>query len=179
MNTATQNLENDHVHILRLTRVMEKIADSSIPRVEHLESIVDIIRNFADGIHHAKEEHLLFPLLEEKGFSSKQGPVAVMLSEHDSGRTYVRGLAEGIQEYKKGDMNALTRIRENILNYSMLLNNHIHKENNILFRMADNVLNSHEQTTLLNQFNAEENKAVHPSSEYANRIDELAKLYGL
>ena len=50
MTTATQNLENDHVQILRLIEVMEKITESSVPNVEHLEMIVKIIREFADGL---------------------------------------------------------------------------------------------------------------------------------
>ncbi len=31
MNTATKDLENDHIHILRLTDVMEKITKTEAP----------------------------------------------------------------------------------------------------------------------------------------------------
>ena len=60
MTTATQNLENDHVQILRLIEVMEKITGSADTDVDHLELVVKIIREFADGLHHAKEEKILF-----------------------------------------------------------------------------------------------------------------------
>ena len=63
MNTATKNLEDDHVHILHLIEVMERVIGSENPDISHLESIVDIIRNFADGLHHAKEENQFFPFL--------------------------------------------------------------------------------------------------------------------
>ena len=69
MITATANLENDHVHILKLIDVMERITQQSEINVAHLENIVDLIRNFADGLHHAKEEQMLFPKMVEKGFS--------------------------------------------------------------------------------------------------------------
>lgn len=69
MNTATKNLENDHVHILRLKDVMEIITSADRPEIIDLETIVDLIKNFADGSHHAKEENLFFPLLAERGFS--------------------------------------------------------------------------------------------------------------
>lgn len=57
MTTAIQNLENDHVQILRLIEVMERITGSDDPNVEHLELIVKVIRGFADGLHHAKKDN--------------------------------------------------------------------------------------------------------------------------
>ena len=45
MNTATRNLEDDHVHILRHIDVIEFITLNEISEVENLETIVDIIRN--------------------------------------------------------------------------------------------------------------------------------------
>jgi len=44
MTTATQNLENDHVQILRLIEIMERITKSANPNVEHLEKIVKVMR---------------------------------------------------------------------------------------------------------------------------------------
>ena len=80
MNTATENLEDDHVHILRLIDVMEHITNWMILISDHLERIVEIIKNFADGIHHAKEETISSHACQ-KGFSLTQGPVAVMLND--------------------------------------------------------------------------------------------------
>ena len=72
--------------------------------------VVYLIRNYADGFHHAKEEKILFPALEVKGFSPHQGPVAVMLSEHIQGRNFVKGMAENIALYKKGNLPALEQV---------------------------------------------------------------------
>ena len=145
MKTATKNLEDDHVHIINLINVMETIIEVEKPDITHIESIVDTIRNFADGLHHAKEENLLFPLLIKKGFSATQGPVAVMLHEHVMGRDFVKGISEGIALYKVGDKTALRDIYRNMQGYAELLRNHISKENNILFPMADRVLSEAEQ----------------------------------
>ena len=110
MNTATRNLEDDHIHILKLTDVMEIIARSENPDINHIESIIDIIRNFADGLHHAKEENLFFPALEQKGFSSRQGPVAVMLHEHVEGRNFVKGIADNLELFKKDNKQAISKL---------------------------------------------------------------------
>jgi hemerythrin-like domain-containing protein len=179
MNTATKNLEDDHVHILKLIDVMEHIARTGNPDVNHLEKIVYIIRNFADGTHHAKEENLFFPLLAEKGFSPTQGPVAVMLHEHVLGRNFVKGMADNISLYKSGNKTALSEIFRNMNGYSELLRNHISKENNILFRMADNALSESDQSNLLSKFaEAEKNHVQSPDSKpYSEQIRELASFY--
>lgn len=177
--SATSNLENDHVYILRLCDVMERMAQVGNIDPEHLEGVVSLIRNFADGLHHKKEEDLLFPKMEEKGFSTVRGPVAVMLHEHEEGRNYARGISGNIEPYKSGDTEAAEAVRQNLLGYAELLRNHIAKENTILFRMADNALSAEEQEILSAEFNkAEENMAPGGSSSfYIAQIEELAGIY--
>jgi hemerythrin-like domain-containing protein len=178
---ATSNLENDHVYILKLCDVMERMAQVEKIDPAHLEIVVSLIRNFADGLHHKKEEDLLFPKMAEKGFSPEMGPVAVMLHEHEEGRNYVRGIAGNIELHKSGDKGAAEAVCSDLLGYAGLLKNHIAKENNILFRMADNALSEDEQQTLLEEFGKAE-KSLAPggsSSSYIAQIQELAKIYGI
>lgn len=175
MNQATKNLENDHVNILRLIDVMEAIVQSGNINVVDLETIVSLIKNYADGFHHEKEENLLFPLMAEKGFSPNQGPVVVMLQEHTQGRLFVKGMVEGIELYKNGTHEAISTIFENMTGYINLLRSHISKENNILFRMADNVLTETDQLNLLVQFTKVENSNV-CGGVLANCIASIDKL---
>jgi hemerythrin-like domain-containing protein len=179
MNTATENLENDHVSILRLTDIILAMVENRSDKIEHFELVVNLIRNFADGLHHAKEENLLFPLLCEKGFSPEMGPVAVMLNEHEQGRNFVRAALEGIEEFKNGNYGELQTIYENLGNYASLLQSHINKENNILFRMADQVLNDGEQQALLDQFSEVENNAEAEFNGHNSiqKINTLADIY--
>ncbi len=160
MNTATKNLENDHVIILRLIDVMEKMLLVKSKNTEHFEKAVSLIKSYADGLHHAKEENLLFPLMVKRGFSSEQGPIAVMLHDHAEGRDYVKGMAEGIAGYKIGNESALSKLYENMQGYIILLRNHIAKENDVLFRMADNALSENDQQELLEEFAKVENEGV-------------------
>jgi hemerythrin-like domain-containing protein len=179
MKTATKNLEDDHIWVLKLTDVMNAVTLSGKPDINHIEDIIEIIRNFADGLHHAKEENIFFPALESKGFSPQQGPVAIMLNEHIQGRNFVKGMAENIELYKTGNKAALQEIYRNMSGYAELLVSHIKKENNILFRMADNALSDSEQKKLLEQFEAVEQN--HPKgekvSDYINRINALTMFY--
>jgi hemerythrin-like domain-containing protein len=179
MKTATQNLENDHIHIMKLIDVMVALTHFENPDPGHVSTIIEIIRNFADGYHHAKEENLFFPALGLKGFSPEQGPVAVMLHEHKEGRNYVKGIAENLELYNKGDKTAIAGIFQNMLGYAELLRSHIGKENNILFRMADNVLSETEQQNLLSGFNIIENDSSSGfrAKDYIDRINALASFY--
>lgn len=179
MKTATKNLEADHIYIILLIDIMEHITRFGKPDIGHLEKIVDIIRNFADGLHHAKEENLFFPFLGTKGFSATQGPVAVMLNEHVGGRNFVKGMAESISLYKNGDGKKLGDIFSNMNGYAELLRNHIAKENNILFRMADNVMSEADHTSLLASFDGVEkdHAASKGDDYYPSQIKQLAEYY--
>lgn len=177
--SATENLENDHIYVLRLTEIMQKLVEKKSENTDHMELIVNLVRYFSDGLHHAKEEDLLFPALIKKGFSPEQGPVAVMLAEHVQGRAYIKGVAEGITAFKSGNRSALETIYDNLQEYAFLLTAHIGKENNILFRMADHALSADEQSLLLAQFDDVE-KHTDPAYQTVNTIksiNELATIY--
>lgn len=174
MNSATKNLEDDHVFILQLIDTMEIMTTSFDPVVADLEEVVELIKNFADGLHHAKEESLLFPRMVEHGFSIQQGPVAMMLHEHSLGRNYVKEMAENIALFKKGDLSALAMIYHSMLGYGELLRNHIAKENNVLFRMADQALPNEEQESLYKQFQGIEG---YQKNDFIARIKKLNQTY--
>lgn len=178
---ATANLENDHIHILKLTCVMESILGSQNPDISHMEEIVGLIRNFADGLHHAKEEKLLFPKMVSKGFSFQQGPVAVMMSDHEQGRKFVKGMADNIALYKAGNTWVLSAIHENMRGYVELLRSHIAKEDQILFRLADNFLSPEEQAALLEEFVKTDTLSLAgaTSADFVKKIDSMALAYQL
>lgn len=179
MDKATQNLENDHVFIVKLTDIILSMVEKQSTNTDHFDLIINLIRNFADGTHHAKEEGFLFPLMGEKGFSPEFGPVAVMLHEHEQGRNYVKAAVEAIQKYKTGNEAALQTVYENLSGYAYLLQNHIDKENNILFRMADEVFSNAEQQNMLLQFTDVENnvdREFNPENS-KQKIDTLAGIY--
>ena len=175
MNRATQNLEDDHVYILELTEIMVKMAGLPALDPRQVEEVADIIRNYADGLHHAKEEHLLFPLMVEKVFSDQFGPIAVMLSDHKQGRQFVGEMAEGAADLRKGDTGSAAKIRNAMVGYAELLQNHIAKENNVLFRMADQVMDSAEESALISRFTELDrgNESSAAKSGYISRIKAL------
>ncbi len=179
MKRATEDLIDNHTVIQKVMDVMERITKVKDPEAEHLEFIVSFIREYADGFHHAKEEGLLFPKLVEKGIPQEFGPVGMMLREHEEGRNYVKGMAENLALYKSGNKDALNSIYLNMKGYINLLRNHISKENNILFRMADQVLSDEEQKRLLHQFAEVESSGIGNAKieAFLSKINELETIY--
>jgi hemerythrin-like domain-containing protein len=142
-------LREEHEHILVMLDVVGAVCDR-LERGEkvdaaHLAQIIDFIRGFADGCHHAKEEHVLFPALEAAGIPREGGPIGVMLHEHVLGRNFVKNMDASLAGIGKGDAAAARSFVENARGYAQLLANHIHKENNVLFVMADQHLSPIEQ----------------------------------
>ncbi|MCM8784941.1 MAG: hemerythrin domain-containing protein [Candidatus Omnitrophica bacterium] len=177
----TEVLKEEHEVIKIILDVLEKIVDNIVSKgqvnVNHLEKIVDFIKTFADKCHHGKEEDLLFPAMEEFGIPKDEGPIGVMLEEHDIGRNYVKKLAEAINEYKN-NKNSLKDIVENASGYINLLRQHIDKENDILYMMADMHIPDKKQKILLKEFEKVEEKmgkGVH--EKYHHLAEELRDEY--
>ena len=122
------------------------------------DAIADFIRGFADGCHHHKEENVLFKMMAEQGLPVEGGPVGVMLQEHELGRQYTRGMRAAAEKWEQGDESARPEVLRNALGYVALLRQHIAKENNILFPMADRVIPRVEHPAVLEGFEHVENE---------------------
>ncbi|MBW2188922.1 MAG: hemerythrin domain-containing protein, partial [Deltaproteobacteria bacterium] len=75
-----------------------------------LVRFVSFIRDFADAYHHSKEEDMLFVAMVEQGFPREAGPIAMMLHEHELGRSLVSvldGLAQQSTAWSKEDSDTL------------------------------------------------------------------------
>ncbi|MBI1738850.1 MAG: hemerythrin domain-containing protein [Acidobacteria bacterium] len=160
MHEATTILRQEHDAILRMLDATEEVARRlrNHERVEPqvLDNLLEFFRQFADRCHHGKEEDLLFPLLEKKGMSRGGGPIGVMLMEHDQGRGLVGQMATAGKEYATGDSPAGLRWAAAATDYAGLLREHIAKENEVLFVMAERMLTPAEQQELALAFDKNE-----------------------
>jgi hemerythrin-like domain-containing protein len=111
--------------------------------------------------------------------SKEGGPIAVMLHEHQLGRDYIKSLNSVLEEFKGGNKSVINIVILNSRSYIELLRNHIEKENNILFMMADRVLNDTEQSKIFDAFEKLEVEKIGlgKHEEYHNLLKELKKNY--
>ncbi len=174
---ATEQLKEEHKIIKVMLEILEAICrklekGEDVPK-EHLEGVVEFIKVFADKCHHGKEEDLLFPAMEEAGIPKEGGPIGVMLEEHNMGRDYVKGMSKSFssQDFKK--------FIENARGYIELLEQHIDKEDNILYKMADMHLSEKKQKELLPQFEKVEIERIGAGKheEFHKLVHHLKKVY--
>ena len=88
MQSATGNLRDEHVRILEVVGVLDRLVDPAASTLDlrAIEGCIEFFRLFTDACHHGKEEDVLFPELAARGMPEDQGPIAVMLYEHEVGR---------------------------------------------------------------------------------------------
>lgn len=141
---VTHVMVEEHKLILRMIALLE----NNVQRMEagrfrdwrFFLDAVDFIRNYADRFHHAKEEDVLFKALVDNGMPQENSPVAAMLLAHDQGRAYVRAMEEAALKALDGESGQIPLIAENARAYIALLRDHIDKEDNILYPLAERVL---------------------------------------
>jgi hemerythrin-like domain-containing protein len=143
-DNITQALVHEHKLILRMLTLLEQRAPLTRSGEYtdyrfYLEG-VDFIRNYADRFHHAKEEDVLFEALVQNGMPRANSPVAAMLVEHDRGRAYVAALEEAARSALAGRADRNGVIAENAIGYAALLREHIAKEDEILYPLAERVI---------------------------------------
>ena len=158
---ATEALKHDHRVIEKVLAVLERLTESSGEiSLEMWRQALDFIRNFADECHHLKEEKVLFPVLEEHGIPREGGPIGMMLLEHVEARGYVKAMAAALALAKEDPNATRTTLVENARAYLRLLREHIRKEDEVLFEMADETLSPEEQKELLHQFEEHEEREI-------------------
>ncbi len=141
---ATDILMEEHQVIERVLTSLEAAAEKTLAgkpaRPGFFLEAARFIKGFADGCHHKKEEGVLFKTMNDYGVPAEEGPIAVMLSEHEQGRAYTRAMREAAEKWEAGDASAAADAARNALAYAGLLRQHIWKENGILFPMANEAI---------------------------------------
>jgi hemerythrin-like domain-containing protein len=144
---ATEVLRHEHRVIEIVMEGLGRLAghvDSGKPLDrEQAAKALEIIANFVDRCHHTKEEQHLFPLMTKHGMPTETGPLFVMLREHEEGRAHVRAMREAATD---APFAAAAHA------YTNLLRSHIYKEDNVLYPMAERMLNDQDDAQLLRDF---------------------------
>ncbi|MDQ7827089.1 MAG: hemerythrin domain-containing protein [Candidatus Eremiobacteraeota bacterium] len=181
---ATEDLKNEHKGVMLMLRILEKIcvsheAEKTIDK-DHMEKILEFFTVFVDTCHHGKEEEFLFPALVSAGIPKEGGPLEVMLAEHDQGRSFVKAMKQSLASYQAGNATAAVILVTNARSYIQLLTQHIHKEENVVFEMADKLLSEERQKGLWVEFEKLEQERIGAGRHEAfhELLHQLKEIYG-
>ena len=149
-------LKHEHRVIERALRALDgmclKLAGGSKVSPDSLLELIDFITTFADHYHHGKEEKFLFPALERCGIPREGGPLGVMEHEHQIERKLITELRYAANAYSEGDEKAARSFTEAAQAYLSLLVSHIEKEDSVLFRLGEEILDDEDKASLAKSF---------------------------
>jgi hypothetical protein len=171
-------LMDDHQATERVFEAIAKaLKTAEGPSSRMVEAFVKYAVEYADACHNKKEEEHLFPLLEQRGIPRDDGPLAVMLQEHEQSRKLLAELEPAAQRYLEGDTPGRTEFAAAFEAYSELLRNHYWKENDILYPMGRRAMSEADARQVIAGIEATE-AALGPDTRarYYALADEIQKL---
>lgn len=165
---ATDLLKEEHHGVKIALRSLEIIGNKleaaagadATPYVEDMGKLIEFLKVFVDKCHHAKEEDVLFPALVEGGTTNAKDLVKVLLAEHTAGRKLVAEMAEALTSYQEGNRGIVSALRAAARSYTQLLSDHIDKEDNQLYPMADEKLSPADQQEMVEVFEKIETERI-------------------
>lgn len=164
MKTIFAILEEEHQNILKVIKALiqecEKLETGKEIDQDFFKTVIDFIKGYADKFHHAKEEDILFIELSRDEAQMHCNPIEQMLYEHNLGRDFIKGLTKAVEEKNKN------KVIENAKAYGQLLKDHIFKEDNMLYRMADQALGHKAKAAILDKFQKIEQKFTQEKARY-------------
>jgi hemerythrin-like domain-containing protein len=136
---STASLRRDHELIEKVIKAMESTIQllndgKQIPE-SILLPVIDFSKNFTDVCHHSKEENSLFPALEQAGMPRNMGPIAMMLMDHERSREIGKEMENSAKDYISSGNS--TKLINDMQQYVEHITEHLWKENNRLFMMAE------------------------------------------
>jgi hemerythrin-like domain-containing protein len=177
--TPTETLVHEHDVILLVVeaaaREAEAIRAAGRVDADRVARIADFFSGFADACHHAKEEKLLFPRLEERGAIDRGCPIPRLVEEHELGRAHVRAIRAALVGAAAGERAETAAVADHLAEYAAMLREHIRRENEILFPCADRHLTAADQAELSEGFEGvEEETGARVHERYHRLAHELA-----
>jgi len=161
-----QVLVNEHLVIKRwlavIPSVLENIDLTTAEGVQIIIDGIDLIRTYADRLHHAKEEDILFSY-----FDDSEKIFQVIYEDHKIARNHVKMMLTAVE---KKDVQVLG---QHLTSYAELLREHIKKEDEILFPWLDRQFTADQVNELNEKFYQEDKKLDIDTEKYLSFLDRL------
>lgn len=121
-------------HLVREIRVNKKKID---PRVFH--AMLYYLDTFSERMHHPKEDRHLFKAMRERS-TEADALIAELEDEHARGEESLRRLAQSLIRYEEGGDKEFPAFEREVENFVRNYRDHIRKEEDLLFPLAQKVL---------------------------------------
>lgn len=161
-----QVLVEEHSFIKRWLALIPALAEKldlgrAVDR-QVVEQGVDLIQSYADSLHHGKEEDILFTY-----FDDSADIFQVIYEDHRKARGLVQQMLVALKESKSRMLAGC------LLEYAALLEEHIHKEDEVLFPWLDQKLTAEQKEELMVRFEKADSNLALNVQKYHDFIEML------
>jgi len=151
----TEDLMIEHNSINLMLNIMSKISKSiktqNVFYTIDVEKIVDFLFVYIDQCHRLKEEKFFYPAFTSSNLPVDYDP-AELINEHILGNIYLKEIISCVENCKMGSTFSCDKIADCMINYVKLIQNHMQKEENVYFAIAEKVLSKEMQNEISEQF---------------------------
>jgi hemerythrin-like domain-containing protein len=178
--SAIEILVDEHELISRMVKGLtvfhESLRSGGEADLDVLKDVVDFFQIFVDKNHHAKEENAFFPILERHEVNPEGCSIESLRNEHKQARVLITALDHAIGEYKTGDPGAKSSISRPVRESIDLYNNHIWRENILLFPIGEKTLQESELSEITRSYEqVEKNLSIGFRAKYEQLVNGLEK----
>jgi len=171
----TEELIFEHKAIASMLNVMSNISNSiknkKVFYTNDVEKIVDFLFVYVDKYHRNKEETVFYPALLLSKYPTES--IGLMINEHKLAKGCLDEIECCVENFKLGSTFSGEMIADCMANYVQLIYDHIQKEENDYFPLANKTLSEDAQTEISKQFKLINDEFV--GLDIHTRYDELLK----
>ena len=181
--TPTENLIKEHKKINELLDIMSKIAlkiklnDVFYPN--DVEEIVNYLLIIIENSHHGKEDDVFYPELISSGIAKDTAPLSIINYEHTISKSYLKDISSCVVNCKIGNDFSGELLADSLTNYVVVIKNHIQREEEVIFPIANEVLSAEKQYEISQRFEDIEQKYFSKSlnDQYTTLLNKLKIKY--
>jgi len=173
--TPTENLIKEHKEINELLEIMSKIAakikSKDVFYPTDVEEIIDYLIIIIDKSHQGKEDEVFYPELMSTGISKETEPLSIINYEHVLAKRYLKEISSCVVNCKIGNDFSGDLLADSLTNYVIVIQNHIKREEEIVFPIANEVFSEEKQHEILQRFEViDQQNITHSFLERFNKL---------
>jgi hemerythrin-like domain-containing protein len=146
-------------------RLMLEVAGAAEAECRHIEltgiirrdlvgDMIGFFRYFGDGLHHPKEEALLFARCHRRGMTDEDEPLEQMIGEHEWCRVKLDGLEQTLERIDPNDRAQALDFAARLREYLEVARCHVEVEEEVFFDTAQHYLTESDRHELTEEFEA-------------------------
>jgi hemerythrin-like domain-containing protein len=146
-------------------RLMLEVAEAAEAECRHIEAtgtvrkdlvgdMIGFFRYFGDGLHHPKEEALLFARCHRRGMTDDDEPLEQMIGEHEWCRVKLDGLEQDLERIDPNDRETALAFAARMREYIEVARCHVEVEEEVFFDTAQHYLTENDRHELTEEFEA-------------------------